>query len=138
MNGFNNGMNNGLMGNNYNQNNDFNNPYFNRMNVNNLPHYNIIQVRGQNGADAFQMAPNSKVLLLDETDPLIWFVQTDGAGYKTVTPYSITPYQPAPPIDINALEARIANLEEKINAKSNSGANKQQKRNSGTTSTVTE
>lgn len=47
--------------------------YLSRMNisVNNFPHYDIIKVKGQNGAEAFQMAPNSKVLLLDENDPLI-------------------------------------------------------------------
>lgn len=101
--------------------------YFGGINANSFPHYSIIQVRGQNGAEALQMAPNSKVLLLDETDPLIWFVQTDGAGYKTVTPYSITPYQPAPPVDLNSIELRLSTLEEKINAKSYNGANKQRK-----------
>ena len=102
---------------------------FGGMNAYNLPHYNIIQVNGQKGAETLQMAPNSKVLLLDETDPLIWFVQTDGAGYKTVTPYSITPYQPAPPVDLNSLEQRLSILEEKINAKSYNGTNKQRKQN---------
>ena len=101
--------------------------YFGGMNANNFPRYSIIQVRGQNGAEALQMAPNSKVLLLDETDPLIWFVQTDGAGYKTVTPYTISPYQPAPPVDLNSIEQRLSALEEKINAKSYNGANKQRK-----------
>lgn len=101
--------------------------YFGGMNANNFPRYTIIQVRGQNGAEALQMAPNSKVLLLDETDPLVWFVQTDGAGYKTVTPYTISPYQPAPPVDLNSIEQRLSALEEKINAKSYNGANKQRK-----------
>ena len=99
------------------------------MNVNNFPRYEIIKVKGQNGAEAFQMAPNSQVLLLDENDPLIWFVQTDGAGYKTATPYSIAPYQPAPPVDLNSLEQRLTALEEKINAKSYNGTNKQRKSN---------
>lgn len=103
---------------------------FGGINAYNLPRYNIIQVNGQKGAETLQMAPNSKVLLLDETDPLIWFVQTDGAGYKTVTPYSITPYQPAPPVDLNSLEQRLSILEEKINAKSYNGTNKQRKQNS--------
>ena len=102
---------------------------FGNLNAYNLPHYNIIQVNGQKGAETLQMAPNSKVLLLDETDPLIWFVQTDGAGYKTVTPYSITPYQPAPPVDLNSIEQRLSILEEKINAKSYNGTNKQRKQN---------
>ena len=105
---------------------------FGGINAYNLPRYNIIQVNGQKGAETLQMAPNSKVLLLDETDPLIWFVQTDGAGYKTVTPYSITPYQPAPPVDLNSLEQRLSILEEKINAKSYNGTNKQRKQNSRT------
>jgi len=102
---------------------------FSGINAYNLPRYTIIQVNGQKGAETLQMAPNSKVLLLDETDPLIWFVQTDGAGYKTVTPYSITPYQPAPPVDLNSLEQRLSILEEKINAKSYNGTNKQRKQN---------
>lgn len=136
MNSLNQMPNNGMFGNNYN---GYPNPnpnpvpnYFGGMNANNFPRYNIIQVRGQNGAEALQMAPNSKVLLLDETDPLIWFVQTDGAGYKTVTPYSITPYQPAPPVDLNSIEQRLTILEEKINAKSYNGTNKQRKQTSRT------
>ena len=103
--------------------------YLSRMSVNNFPRYDIIKVKGQNGADAFQMAPNSKVLLLDENDPLVWFVQTDGAGYKTITPYTITPFQPAPPVDLNSLEQRLAALEEKMYAKSYNGTNKQRKSN---------
>lgn len=107
--------------------------YLSRMSVNSFPHYDIIKVKGQNGAEAFQMSPNSKILLLDENDPLVWFVQTDGAGYKTVTPYSITPFQPAPPVDLNSLEQRLSALEEKINAKSYTGTNKQRKQQANRT-----
>ena len=78
------------------------------------PRYEIIRVNGENGARAFQMAPNSTALLLDDTAPIVWFVQTDGAGYKTETPFSISPYQPTPPVDVNALEARIQRLEAMI------------------------
>lgn len=81
----------------------------------------IIHVTGENGARAFQMAPNSSALLLDDTAPIVWVAQTDGAGYKTVTPYSIAPYQPEPPIDVKALDERIRRLEEVFNVKSNSG-----------------
>ena len=76
-----------------------------------LPRYEIIRVNGENGARAFQMAPNSTALLLDDTAPFVWFVQTDGAGYKTETPFSISPYQPTPPVDVNALETRLAAIE---------------------------
>lgn len=77
--------------------------------------YEIIRVNGENGAQAFQMAPNSSALLLDETAPIVWLVQTDGAGYKTAKPFSISPYQPQPPVDVHALEARINRLEALIN-----------------------
>lgn len=62
----------------------------NGMNMKNLPHYEVIRVNGRAGAEAFQMGENSSVLLLDETANIIWFAQTDGAGYKTLTPFTIT------------------------------------------------
>lgn len=83
----------------------------------NLQRQEIVKVNGQNGARAFQMAPNSSALLLDESAPIIWLVQTDGAGYKTEVPYSITPYQAQPEPDYNSLDERISRLEEIINGK---------------------
>lgn len=83
----------------------------------NLPRQEIVKVNGQNGARAFQMAPNSSALLLDESAPIIWLVQTDGAGYKTEVPYSITPYQTQPEPDYNSLDERIRRLEDIINGK---------------------
>ena len=87
----------------------------------NLPQSRIVHVNGENGARAFRMAPNCDALLLDDTAPLVWLVQTDGAGYMTVTPYTVTPYQPEAPADVRGLEERIKKLEEIINAKSDSG-----------------
>lgn len=80
----------------------------------------IIHVNGENGAMALQMMPNSQALLLDDTAPIVWLAQTDGAGYKTVTPYTITPYKPEQPIDVKSLEQRIIKLEEAINHESDS------------------
>ena len=83
-----------------------------------LPRTEIVKVNGKNGADAYQMAPNSSALLLDQKDPLIWFVSTDGAGYKTCIPYTITPYKQQEPEDLIAqLNARISKLEERMNGK---------------------
>lgn len=87
----------------------------------NLPQHRIIHVNGENGARAFRMAPNCDALLLDDTAPLVWLVQTDGAGYTTVTPYTVSPYQPETPADVRGLEERIKKLEEMIYAKSDSG-----------------
>lgn len=80
----------------------------------------VIRVNGKNGADAYQMAPNSSILLLDETAPIIWLKTTDGASYPTVTGYKITPIETkiATPIESSNyadLESRIAKLEEVIN-----------------------
>lgn len=84
----------------------------------------IIKVSGENGAKAYQMPANSSVLLLDETMPIVWLKSTDGAGYPSLTPYTITPYEPEPPVDFKSLEQRIINIEEIINAKSNSSKTK--------------
>lgn len=51
----------------------------------------VIRVNGRGGVDAYRMPPNSSELLLDETAPLVWLVQTDGAGYKTATAFDLTP-----------------------------------------------
>jgi hypothetical protein len=63
----------------------------------------------------YQMSANSEDLLLDESMPIVWLVQTDGAGYKTITPYDVTPHQAQPTVDIQSLESRIEKLEEKFN-----------------------
>ena len=76
-----------------------------------MPRYDIIHVTGENGARSFRMAPNSNALLMDDTAPIIWLCQSDGAGYHTVTPYSIAPYQAEAPVDARALEKRVADLE---------------------------
>ena len=78
----------------------------------------VIRVNGENGARAFSLPPNSSILLLDETAPLVWLAQTDGAGYKTVTPYTISPYQAEPAPNYNSLEERIKRLEDKLNEQS--------------------
>lgn len=44
------------------------------------PKYEIIEVNGENGVNALQMAPNSRVIAMDKTAPIIWVCQTDGAG----------------------------------------------------------
>lgn len=80
----------------------------------NLPRYEILKVNGKNGAEALQMGPNSSVLLLDETNPIVWLAQTDSAGYKTSTPYKIIPFEPEKPVDVKSLEERIANLERMV------------------------
>ena len=85
-----------------------------------LPQMHVIRVNGENGVDAFQMGANSDVLLLDETAPIVWFVQTDGAGYKSKTPYDVTLHQAAPTQDeimsdrFSSIDQRLKTLEEAL------------------------
>ena len=81
-----------------------------------LPKQEVVKVNGENGARAYQMPANSSALLLDESGELVWLVTTDGAGYKTVGAFDITPHQAAPAPDYTSLEARISKLEGLINA----------------------
>lgn len=83
-----------------------------------VPQQQVTKVNGENGARAFQMAPNSSALLLDECGTIVWLKVTDGAGFPTITPYDVTPHQQAKAPDFSSLESRIAKLEEYVNANS--------------------
>lgn len=78
------------------------------------PRMEVIKVKGEPGADMFQMGPNSSVLLLDENDPIVWFVQTDGAGYKTKTAYDISLHIDEPKLDVKTLEERLISIDERL------------------------
>ncbi len=76
----------------------------------------IIAVSGRNGAEAFQMPPNSRAVLFDDKSDVMYRVSTDGAGYKTVTEFDFAPREAAETpadagyatkADIEALSARI-------------------------------
>lgn len=94
----------------------------------------VVRVNGRNGAEAYQMPPNSSVLLLDETAPVVWLKTTDGASYPTITGYTITPLKTQEQTQqeyIDSLEERIAKLERAINnGESYSGGSKYSKQNS--------
>ena len=93
------------------------NPSYNQLQQNNMVgKQEVVRVNGKNGAEAFQLPPNSSILLLDETAPIVWLKITDGAGYPTITPYDINPHQTETiqqtEIDIKPLEQRISKLQE--------------------------
>lgn len=76
----------------------------------------IIAVSGRNGAEAFQMPPNSRAVLFDDRQDVMYRVSTDGAGYKTVTEFDFSPRegaetapdaQYATKADLDALMAKI-------------------------------
>lgn len=82
------------------------------------PKQDVVKVHGEGGARAFPIGANSSALLLDESGEIVWLVVTDGAGYKTVMPYDITPHKVAPAPDFGTLEQRIEKLEAVINGNS--------------------
>ena len=102
---------------------NFQNPYFSPYpQVPYLQPSSVIKVNGENGAKAFSIGANSSALLLDESGLLVWLITTDGAGYKTVTPYDITPHKAEPLPDYGSLENRIKRLEDMINVTADSSA----------------
>lgn len=92
------------------------NPYLNNTTTMPQNSYNflqsqkIVQVNGYNGAEAYKMAPNSSIILMDINEPIIWLKITDGAGYPTITGYTISPLENR----TNDIEQRIQALEDKI------------------------
>ena len=60
--------------------------------------HTVIRVHGEEGAKDYNMGPNSEIILLDETQPVVWLKTTDGAGYPTVTGYDITPHVSDPKV----------------------------------------
>jgi len=95
----------------------------------------IIKVNGEAGARSLHLTPNSSILLLDENNPIVWFIQADGAGYFNPIPYDLTPHQAAPQVDLNQLgdnlnqiDNRLKRVEEMLNEQSNYRASKQTKK----------
>jgi len=90
-----------------------------------LPQQQIIQVNGKASVDTIQLAPNSSVLLMDTTAPIVWMCVSDGVGKVNSVPYDITVHKDKPPIDVESIEQRISKVEKiisemegKLNAKS--------------------
>ena len=79
------------------------------------PQEQVKKVNGENGARAFPLGANSSAWILDENGLISWLIVSDSAGYKTVTPYDITPHQQAKAPDYSTLESRIARLEGLVN-----------------------
>lgn len=103
--------------------NGYQNPFFNPygfmqqspVQQQTMPVTQVVRVSGENGAKAYQMGANSSALLLDESGLMVWLVTSDGAGYRTVSAYDITPHQQTPAPDFSSLENRIKKLEEIVN-----------------------
>lgn len=110
--------------------NMYNNPYNNIFQpqqpqtpqANILPQQQIIQVNGKASVDTIQLAPNSSVLVMDTSAPMVWLCVSDGVGKVTATPYDITEHKEKPLVDTASLEQRVTAVENFI-SKLMEGAN---------------
>ena len=83
------------------------------------PSTQVVRVNGENGAKAYDLGANSSALLLDESGLMVWLVTSDGAGYKSVSAYDITPHQATPVPDYGTLESRIQTIEKRLEEMTN-------------------
>lgn len=56
-----------------------------------LPQQQILQANGKASIDALRMAPNSSVLVADQTAPIIWKCVSDSLGNVSATAFDVTP-----------------------------------------------
>ena len=84
-------------------------PYYSPLNFNPVvPNYQPVTapapsrqidcVNGRDSALAFQLGPNSSVILADNLEPKIWVVTTDASGYKAIKGYKIIEDEETPNI----------------------------------------
>ena len=76
----------------------------------------VDKVNGRNGAEMYSIAPDSSVLLLDQNNPMVWFIATDSAGYKTIIPYDIKQHEDEPVPDYKSIDSRLDSIDERIKA----------------------
>ena len=80
------------------------------------------------------MPPNSSVLLMDTTAPIVWLCISDGVGKVKATPYDIKEHveEVQPTVDnleiienrLERIEKTLEEMEKKANGKSNGGNSK--------------
>ena len=90
------------------------NPYSYGFQPNTLPQQQIIQVNGKASVDMMQLAPNSSVLVMDTSAPIVWMCVSDGLGKVTATPSDISVHKEVPPPDMNTIEQRLSAIESAI------------------------
>lgn len=78
-------------------------PYQQQNNGNVLPPQQVLQAAGKTSIDALQMSPNSSVIIMDTTAPMVWLCVSDGLGKVTATGYDITIHKDKPVPDVGSL-----------------------------------
>ena len=74
----------------------------------------VDRVNGRSGAEKYHLEPDSTAIVLDMNDPMIWFIQTDSAGYKSITPYDISPHEEPKLPDAKSIDERLNGIDERL------------------------
>ena len=56
----------------------------------------IIAVAGLEGAKAYPLPPNSRIMLFDNDEDIMYSVTTDSGGFKTINQFTFQPKDPEP------------------------------------------
>ena len=83
--------------------------------ANALPPQQVLQANGKASIDALRMAPNSSVLIMDTTAPIVWLCASDGLGNVSSTPYDIKAHQEPAVAAAADLESRLTAVEGTVN-----------------------
>lgn len=95
-------------------------PYNNYLNFNRtVPIYRADPIHGENAAWQYPMGPGSEIWLPDAEQDIIWWIQVDNNGNRSVKSFDIKPHEEPEPVDMNSILERLTILEEKVNAKQN-------------------
>ena len=76
-----------------------------------LPQQQIVQVAGPDSLAQIQMAPNSSMLVMHQTDAIVYLGVTDGAGKASWTAYDYTPHKDPAQAQQESMDARLAAVE---------------------------
>ena len=79
-----------------------------------LPQQQIITVAGPDSLAQIQMAPNSSILVMDQTAPIVYLVQSDGVGKVSWTAYDIAQHKDKAQVQQESMDARLAAVEAAI------------------------
>ena len=71
----------------------------------------ILQANGKASIDALRLAPNSSVLIADQTAPIIWKCVSDSLGNVTATAFDITLHKDEAQVEKETIMARLDRLE---------------------------
>ena len=79
-----------------------------------LPPQQVLQVDGKASIEKMRMAPNSTLLALDRTGPIIWFCSSDGLGNVSATPFDYTKHEEEPELSMATLKAQLDELKASV------------------------